>query len=69
RTFCAMTRALEIVSEAVRHLPPAVRGRHPELPRRAIIGVGKSTAAITIMSQKNLFGALCNKAFPRCWRD
>lgn len=40
RTFYAVMRALEIVSEAVRRLPPAVCDRHPHLPWRAIIGVG-----------------------------
>jgi uncharacterized protein with HEPN domain len=40
RAFYAATRALEIISEAARRLSPAVRERHPELPWRAIIGVG-----------------------------
>jgi uncharacterized protein with HEPN domain len=40
RTNYAVTRALEIVSEAARRLPPYLRERHPELPRRAIMGVG-----------------------------
>jgi uncharacterized protein with HEPN domain len=34
-----VTRALEIISEAVRRLPAELRDRHPELPR-AIMGVG-----------------------------
>ena len=38
--FYAVTRALEIVSEAARRLPDDVRGRHPALPWRAIMGVG-----------------------------
>jgi uncharacterized protein with HEPN domain len=40
RTFYAVTRCLEIVSEAARRLPPDLRDRHPELPWRAIMGVG-----------------------------
>jgi len=40
RTFYAVTRCLEIVSEAARQLPEAVRERHPSLPWRAIMGVG-----------------------------
>ncbi len=40
RTFYAVTRCLEIVSEAARRLSPALRARHPELPWRAIMGVG-----------------------------
>jgi uncharacterized protein with HEPN domain len=40
RTFYAVTRCLEIVSEAARRLSPELRDRHPELPWRAIMGVG-----------------------------
>jgi uncharacterized protein with HEPN domain len=40
RTFYALTRRLEIISEAARRLSPAVRERHPELPWRAIMGGG-----------------------------
>lgn len=40
RTFYAVTRCLEIVSEAARRLPTELRDRHPELPWRAIMGVG-----------------------------
>jgi uncharacterized protein with HEPN domain len=40
RTFYAVTRCLEIISQACRRLPFAVRDRHPELPWRAIMGVG-----------------------------
>src|SRR5215471_11838568 len=38
--FYAVTRALEIISEAARRLPKELRDRHPELPWRAIMGVG-----------------------------
>jgi uncharacterized protein with HEPN domain len=38
--FYAVTRALEIVSEASRRLPDDVRDRHPGLPWRAIRDVG-----------------------------
>jgi len=40
RTFYAVTRCLEIISEAARRLSPALRDRHPELPWREIMGVG-----------------------------
>jgi uncharacterized protein with HEPN domain len=40
RTFYAATRCLEIISEASRRLPPALRARHPDLPWRAIMGSG-----------------------------
>jgi uncharacterized protein with HEPN domain len=38
--FYAVTRALEIISEAARRLPAVLHERHPELPWRAIMGVG-----------------------------
>jgi uncharacterized protein with HEPN domain len=38
--FYAVTRALEIVSEAARRLPAELRDGHPQLPWRAIMGVG-----------------------------
>jgi uncharacterized protein with HEPN domain len=40
RAFYAATRAPEIISEAARRLSPEVRERHPDLPWRAIMGVG-----------------------------
>ena len=36
----AVTRALEIISEASRRLPDDLRDRHPELPWRSIRDVG-----------------------------
>jgi len=38
--FYAVTRALEIISEASRRLPDDMRARHPHLPWRAIRDVG-----------------------------
>ncbi|QQP87613.1 DUF86 domain-containing protein [Skermanella sp. TT6] len=40
RTFYAVTRCLEIISEASRRLEEPLRARHPELPWRAIMGSG-----------------------------
>ena len=40
KTFYAAARCLEIISEAARRLPSALRDRHPELPWRAIMGAG-----------------------------
>ena len=39
RTNMAVTRALEVVGEAARHVPPAVRRRYPDVPWRKIIGM------------------------------
>ena len=38
--FYAVTRALEIISEASRRLPASLRERHPQLPWRPIMDVG-----------------------------
>jgi uncharacterized protein with HEPN domain len=40
RTFYAVTRCLEIISEAAPRLSPETRAKHPDLPWRAIMGVG-----------------------------
>jgi len=40
RTFYAVTRCLEIISEAARRLSQDLRDRHPDLPWRAIMGAG-----------------------------
>jgi uncharacterized protein with HEPN domain len=40
RTFYAITRCLEIISEASRRLSPEIRARHPEIPWRKVSGSG-----------------------------
>lgn len=40
RTFYAVTRCLEILSEAACRLPQSMRDRHPGMPWRAIMGAG-----------------------------
>lgn len=40
RTFYAVTRCLEIISEAARRLDDHVRARHSEIPWRAVMGSG-----------------------------
>jgi uncharacterized protein with HEPN domain len=40
RTFYAVTRCLEIISEASRRLPPEMKARHPEIPWRKVSGSG-----------------------------
>jgi uncharacterized protein with HEPN domain len=40
RTYYAVTRCLDFISEASRRLAPDLRERHRELPWRAIMGVG-----------------------------
>jgi uncharacterized protein with HEPN domain len=40
RTFHAVTRCIEIISEASRRLSDDLKARHPGIPWRAIAGVG-----------------------------
>lgn len=40
RTFYAVTRCLEIISEASRRLSPETKGRHPAIPWRKVAGSG-----------------------------
>jgi len=40
RTLYAVTRCLEIISEASRRLPAAVKARHPSVPWTNIAGAG-----------------------------
>ena len=40
KTFYAVIRCLEIVSEASRRLPEDLRRKYPSLPRKEIMGVG-----------------------------
>ncbi len=40
KTFYAVTRCLEIISEASRRLPPAFKERFPEIPWKQVAGSG-----------------------------
>jgi uncharacterized protein with HEPN domain len=40
RTVYAVTRCLEIISEASRRLPPDLKARHPDVPWTDIAGAG-----------------------------
>lgn len=40
RTFHAVTRCLEVISEATRRLADELKGRHPDLPWRDIADAG-----------------------------
>lgn len=46
RTFYAVTRCLEIISEAARRLDDDIRARHSEIPWRAVWAAATSTAMI-----------------------
>jgi uncharacterized protein with HEPN domain len=60
RTFYALTRCLEIISEAARRLPQSLRNRYPELPWRAIMGRAMSIGMTTTMSLKKSSGRQCS---------
>ncbi len=38
KTF-AIIRALEVIGEAARHIPPSVRRRYPEIPWKKVVGM------------------------------
>jgi uncharacterized protein with HEPN domain len=38
RTLYALLHALEIIGEAAKRVPPALRSRYPQVPRRCIAG-------------------------------
>jgi uncharacterized protein with HEPN domain len=40
RTIYAVTRCLEVISEASRRLPTALKARHPSIPWKDIAGAG-----------------------------
>jgi len=39
RTLLAIVRALEIIGEAAKRVPPDIRSHHPEIPWRGMMGM------------------------------
>ncbi|MBV9387567.1 MAG: DUF86 domain-containing protein [Chroococcidiopsidaceae cyanobacterium CP_BM_ER_R8_30] len=39
KTFFAVTRAIEIIGEAVKNIPEFIRNKYPDIPWRAIAGM------------------------------
>ena len=66
RTFYAVCRCLEIVSEAARRLPEAVRNRHPTFPGARSCGWETSTAMNMTTLSRRSSGGLSGKALRRC---
>ena len=58
RTLHAVTRCLEIISEASRRIPAEVKTRHPSIPWRQMADAGNSTVTNTRMSRSASFGQL-----------
>ena len=50
RTVYAVTRCLEIISEASRRLPASVENRHPGIARKDIAGAGADAAGRDLRS-------------------
>jgi uncharacterized protein with HEPN domain len=70
RTFYAVTRCLEIVSEATRRLPSSVRDRHPNLPWRAIMGAGNVYRHdYDNVAEEFVWRTVRSIALARCWRS
>jgi hypothetical protein len=70
RTFYAITRCLEIISEASRRLSPEMKARHPDIPTS--LGArcpapATSTGTITRTWRIALYGAPCRSHYQRCW--
>jgi len=68
KCFYAVTRCLEIISEASRRLSDALKQRHPDVAWREMAGQGMSTVTITKMWPRRTFGARCASPCRRCAR-
>lgn len=68
RTVYAVTRCLEVISEASRRLPDEMKARHPSIAWKNMAGAGNSTGTTTRMSRQPWCGTPCNWLFHRCER-
>ena len=67
RTVYAVTRCLEIISEASRRLPDELKARHPAIAWRDTGGGGQRLIATTMRTLRpSRFGTLCNSPCPHC---
>ena len=66
--FYAVTRALEIISEASRRIPDDMKARHPNIPWVEMAGRATSTGMTTKMYVSSWFGEPYKIGFPPCWR-
>jgi len=64
--FYAVTRALEIISEASKRLPDEVCARHPELPWQDMRDAGTRIGTAMTMLSSPLFGRPCRNIYRRC---
>jgi uncharacterized protein with HEPN domain len=65
KTVYAVTRCLEIISEASRRLPNDVKARHPAIGWRQIAGAGNVYRHDYETSRLNLFGKPWNGRYRR----
>jgi Protein of unknown function DUF86 len=66
RTVYAVTRCLEIISEASRRLPPELKARHPHIRWQAWREPAMCTVTIMSSSSTEQFGIPCRRASDRC---
>jgi uncharacterized protein with HEPN domain len=69
KAFYAVTRALEIISEAARRLSPEIQARHPGLPWRAIMGVGNIYRHNYDDVEEDYVWRTLHESLPPCWRS
>ena len=62
KTFDAIVRNLEIIGEAVRHVPPDLRARYPQIPWSRISGFRNiATHAYSTVDEDMVFDFIVNK--------
>ncbi len=66
RTVYAVTRCLEIVSEASRRLPEEMKARHPSIEWKRIAEPATYTGTITRMWLRDIFGRRCKTDCRHC---
>jgi uncharacterized protein with HEPN domain len=66
KTVYAVTRALEIISEASRRLPDELKSRHPGVDWPAVAAAGKSIGTSTKSSTMPWSGTPFNMNWPSC---
>src|SRR5580700_5489544 len=66
--FYAVTRALEIISEASRRLPNEMKARHPDIPWNEMAGAGNVYRHDYEDVRRRLVWGTVHNRLPPCWR-
>jgi len=64
KTYLAVTRALEIIGEATKNIPGAVRDRYPEIPWRKMAGLRDRLAHAYFGTDPEILWELIKKDLP-----